>query len=378
MGKKKPVQICSVHPGVNNAQDLYDMFGMHLDDLEYEFIWNDENPEYLVASSVLYEDWKVWEAFKRLYSRAKVCIFHSGECEAPDLNIFDYAICYNAHLQEDDRIFRLPTRFFHQDKIFRMKNELENQPKKACKELLRKKMFCNFIYSNANGAEERTEIFKAVSLYKRVDSLGAYLNNTSVCRKTSIGDTWRSIIAESIEMKRNYKFSIAFENALYPGYTSEKLFSSLEAHTIPIYWGNPYIEEEVNEDAIINCHKFTSFAEVVERIREVDSNDAMWCQMVSESWLTEKQIELEKKRIEQYMLFLHNIFMQPIHQARRRGRGSCPSRYEDWFFAEVHGRYLLEQARDRKNYAACAKSQKVFLRYPQWRATEAGGGRCAR
>ena len=47
-----------------------------------------------------------------------------------------------------------------------------------------------------------------------------------------------------LRMKKPYKFSIAFENAWYPGYTSEKIVTSMLAGTIPIYWGNPDISRE--------------------------------------------------------------------------------------------------------------------------------------
>ena len=50
----------------------------------------------------------------------------------------------------------------------------------------------------------------------------------------------------SVEQKSYYKFTIAAENAAFPGYTSEKLMTSFQAHSIPIYWGNRDVVDEFN------------------------------------------------------------------------------------------------------------------------------------
>ena len=44
-----------------------------------------------------------------------------------------------------------------------------------------------------------------------------------------------------IEFLRAYKFVIAFENGLSPGYNTEKLTHAMEADSMPIYWGDPEI-----------------------------------------------------------------------------------------------------------------------------------------
>lgn len=88
--------------------------------------------------------------------------------------------------------------------------------------------------------------------YKKVDSLGAFLNNTGF--HDGVGCSFEEKVRNSIFLKARYKFTIAFENEISRGYTTEKVFMALEAHSIPIYWGNPEIGEIVNEKAIINCH----------------------------------------------------------------------------------------------------------------------------
>ena len=39
--------------------------------------------------------------------------------------------------------------------------------------------------------------------------------------------------------------TIAFENSSFPGYTTEKIFEPMLEGSIPIYWGNPRVDEDV-------------------------------------------------------------------------------------------------------------------------------------
>jgi hypothetical protein len=48
-----------------------------------------------------------------------------------------------------------------------------------------------------------------------------------------------------------YMFSIAHENASYPGYFTEKILDCFATGTIPIYWGDPEIGRIFNTDGII-------------------------------------------------------------------------------------------------------------------------------
>ena len=90
-------------------------------------------------------------------------------------------------------------------------------------------------------------------------------------------------------MKKPYKFSIAFENAWYPGYTSEKIVTSMLAGTIPIYWGNPDISREFNSASFINCHDFPTLDDAAAYVQKVDEDDNLWCEIMSRPWKTPEQ-----------------------------------------------------------------------------------------
>lgn len=330
---KKKVRVYMLHSSIKNVDDIYRYLKLDKrNNSLLELVWDSNEPEYLIATELIYTDSALWGKFVELYRVASICIYYAGECIAPDLNIFDYAIVFDKNLKCEDRIIRMPTRLFFDDLIFSKENELVERKNAQDYLKLHDRKFCNFIYSNGSGHENRTKIFSVLNEYKKVDALGHYLNNVGKTLKTDPCMGWESMIRECIEVKSNYKFSIAFENATYKGYTSEKVFSSLEAHTVPIYWGNPLIVEELNPDAFIDCHKYNTFEDVLEEVKRIDNDDELWMKMVCSPWKTKEQEEQERKEIEMYYAFVENIFVQPLEKALRIGVGFHPERYQEWFF----------------------------------------------
>lgn len=329
--QKKVISIYMIHMGIFNLETLIKYVNIRYDTEQYELRWNDINPEILIVSEHIYTRKKAWDIFVKMYDNAQIRIFFAGECVFPDLNIFDYAISFDSRPILENRVFRIPTSSFYANLILQDTNDIRDM-KMAKKVLESKTKFCDFIFSNGEGHSKRKELFESVSTYKRVDSYGKYLNNTGYCSDLNpnvIG--YRPLIEEGIQLKRKHKFSIACENATYLGYTSEKIFSAFAAHTVPIYWGNPDIGEVVNERAIINCHKFESIHDLIDFIKEVDNNDDLWCEMISQPWLTDEQVEKEKMDLENYWLFWDRIMSQDSF-AHKIGEGTFPELYRKWFF----------------------------------------------
>lgn len=329
-GTRHKVHIYMIDPNVHNAKELYATLRLdHEKELSYEFIWDEENPQFIVVTNRIYMDLEIRKKFERMHNDHVISIFIACECMVPDLNIFDYSICFDDSVAKE-RVVSHVHRKFYQAYLSRRQNDIELNTALAKEALLLKTGFCNFIYSNPNGHESRERIFYELNQYKKVDSLGAFLNNTGY------SDGNRNIferVRSSVELKSKYKFTIAFENAVARGYTSEKVFTSFEAHSIPIYWGNPEIGKIVNEKAIINCHQYDSFEQVVEKVKEIDSDDELWCKMICEPWLTREQELEEKKREEDYYHFLETIF---LHDSKaggaRRILGTYVNFYKDFIF----------------------------------------------
>lgn len=72
--------------------------------------------------------------------------------------------------------------------------------------------------------------------------------------------SYRGPIEIKQSVLRNSKFCICFENARdIRGYLTEKIFDCLFAGCVPIYWGEPNIEEWLPKECFIDFRKFSSY-----------------------------------------------------------------------------------------------------------------------
>ena len=323
----KRIKICMLHPACCDADSMIRY--LQLEDLQkdFDFVWDNDTPDYLIASEHVYINRRINNQFKRLCRKDNIRIFHGGEALSPDFNIFDYAVGFDAKLNYLDRFSQLPPPNVFFDSFVNNKPNQIKSVDEAKTILSQKTGFCNFLYSNKNANPRRDEIFYALSNYKKVDSLGRWLNNVG-----KLGTGYVGYASDCISIKAPYKFSIACENARYPGYTSEKILTSLEAHTVPIYWGDPLIEENINPKAFINCNSINDLDELIERVRRIDEDDELWCDMISQPWQNEEQKSLWNVRNKKYKDFFRNIFQQPLSEALRRPDGTMNYKYHSSFW----------------------------------------------
>lgn len=196
-------------------------------------MWEDDSDfDYLIATPWFYVN---REAFYDFLERAPghiTVMYGCHEAIAPDFMLFDYYIGLDA-VPGSDRTVKLPFLRHHLQEVHGGKAGLDVRALLASKT-----GFCNFIYATANPIPTGTPFFTSSPPSGSSTPWGPPQQHA--------GDGHRSEdwYASSIRMKKPYKFSIAFENAWYPGYTSEKIVTSMLAGTIPIYWGNPDIGRE--------------------------------------------------------------------------------------------------------------------------------------
>lgn len=112
--------------------------------------------------------------------------------------------------------------------------------------------FCNFLYSHR--IPYRETFFKQLSKYKKVDSPGLSMNNMPSIDTVYPGDQWQ----RKRNFLSNYKFTIAFENYVYPGYQTEKLYDAMQSDSIPIYCGDPDIGSIFNTASFVNVGDYVN------------------------------------------------------------------------------------------------------------------------
>ena len=134
----------------------------------------------------------------------------------------------------------------------------------------KKSKFCSIICQIDNKTGERSSIIDKLFKYKRVDCGGTFMNNIGYIVPRGINCSGK------IEHNNEYKFCIAFENANYPGYVTEKICDAYKSKCIPIYWGTRDVIKDFNPNTFINANDFTNFDELVKYIIKVDTDDELY------------------------------------------------------------------------------------------------------
>lgn len=125
------------------------------------------------------------------------------------------------------------------------------------------------VVSNPLG-KERIDFFNKLSQYKLVHSGGSVLNNVG------------GKVSNKLTFVEEHKFTIAFENSSYPGYTTEKILQPKHVDTVPIYWGNPIVDKEINPDSFINYYDYGSLDALCEKVKQIDGNVQLYKKYLAE------------------------------------------------------------------------------------------------
>ena len=234
-----------------------------------------EKPDFLIHSVYTKEYLK--------YNCIRICF--TGENTRPDYNKSDFHIGFD--YTDDKRYLRWPLAIIMVPPQYLIKNiDIEKTFKEKTK-------FANFIVSN-EAESDRIDFFKKLNKYKKVDSGGKVLNN--------IGGR----VENKLEFIKNCKFTIAFENGSYSGYTTEKLTEPMMQNSIPIYYGNPDVVKDFNPKSFINVHDFKDFEEAIEYVKKVDNDDKLYKQIISEPYYYNNKIpyQFEYNHLSEFLNYI--------------------------------------------------------------------------
>lgn len=246
-------------------------------------------PDYIFCSVFGYNHFKYNKAIK---------ILVLGENLAPDFNLYDYAIGFY-DIEFEDRYLKY--NILLEKEIY----EIIQKRKTNIKKLDRK--FCAFVYGKSVCNPMRIHLFDKLNEYKKVDSGGLLKNN--------IGRKIGSKKIDKINFQKQYKFVIACENQQFPEYNTEKIFEAFASNAIPIYWGDPKIDEIYNEESFINCNKLKDLDEVLKVVKEIDNDDEKYIKMLEAPIFKDKDYYIkEQEKIEK---FLFNIFDKEKENAKK-------------------------------------------------------------
>jgi hypothetical protein len=232
----------------------------------------------------------------RLFNCVRI-YFTSEADRPPDWSVCDYAL--TSAYSSDPRHLRFPPYALIFDAA-----SLLHTPEEVTRIFPQKTRFCAFLSSYRNEkTRRRWDFFEKLCRYKKVDSAGRAGNN--------IGREIPHGVEPTMEFLRPYKFHLAFENKSVPGYISEKLLLGFSARCIPVYYGDPRVAEEFNPRRFLNYLDFPSEEALIERIKEIDADDALYRQYLAEPIFRNNRPNALFDP-EYYLRFFEKVFTSPI------------------------------------------------------------------
>lgn len=197
-------------------------------------------------------------------------IFYTGENMRPNFNECDFSWTFDFD-DYDQKNIRIPLWLLQIDFF---KNNNYKNPEYVVPldyvtnlstnpwHLKTKDKFC--VVVNNHLPNRRDEIIRYLALKKEIHGFGRAFNNTC-------GDGEE----KKLNTISDYRFNICFENKLYPGYYTEKLFHAKIAGCIPLYYSDTQVNEDFNPHGFLNLSNFTNIEEYVDFIFKVEESQAL-------------------------------------------------------------------------------------------------------
>lgn len=216
-------------------------------------------------------------------------IFYTGENIRPDYSACDFSFSFDFNKRKNH--FRLPLYSLYIEK-FNMEKKLEtvHKTKDLNKIWEAKTEFCCMLVSSPKSSF-RLDFFKELSKFRKIDSGGKIFNNVG------------GRVDNKLEFINKYKFVLAFENSSFPGYTTEKILEPIFVDSIPIYWGNKFIERDFNPKRFINYNDFSSVEDLYKRLLEIEENPKLAIEILKEPIFNKNRIN----NLEERMKVLNSI-----------------------------------------------------------------------
>lgn len=222
-------------------------------------IADQDRPDLVIFSS--FTDGALLTTMPRPPDRGVPRLFLTGENVAPDMAGCDFAISFRRDI-DSSRHMRIPNwvqrmAFFGMSPKALLSSERVLGPPGE--------RFCAFVYGNP--VPEREALFRALAARGPVDSPGRSMNTMP-----AIGGS----PADKHRFLQQRRFTVAAENSVSPGYTTEKLPDALLAGSLPLYAGDPLVGLDFNPDAFLNTADYPSLEAFADAVMALEADPAAW------------------------------------------------------------------------------------------------------
>jgi len=143
-----------------------------------------------------------------------------------------------------------------------------------------KKHFCSIVQASNN--PDREKLFDLIQSKHFIKSSGPWRRTVddsetlnpyqyhNYSNKEYMGKIDGLTYRDKIKFFSDTVFNIAYQYTNTDYLTQEKIVHAYAANTIPLFYGNQFIEEEgFNPNTFINCHKFENFEHLVQFLDEL-------------------------------------------------------------------------------------------------------------
>jgi hypothetical protein len=263
-------------------------------------------------------------------------ILFTGEMQGANFDLFDYVIGWE--------IGEFAGRYARMHPALREWRTLDLANKFDAKSSMQERLFCDFIFSNGNHFGPRDDFFRILNQRSRVDSLGLHLRNTAspAIKLKPFAPGWE---LEKIKVQSRYKFSIAIENGVYNGYTTEKIMTSVLAGSIPIYWGNPDIGLDFNSERLINLDNFESLDKAAKYVIDLSHDQIELERIASLPLMTDKQLFRVQESESDILSLIGRAINSASNDVLRRPRGTSVAQRESLIITRLSKDQKLKSLR---------------------------------
>jgi len=196
---------------------------------------------------------------------ARINIWYTGENERPPFGKWDLLLGFDAKLPSKNNFYLPLWIFTSTDLISKLDISFWGRKEPTIIELLKSREL-----------KEQKEKFACAFIGKNYPIRLHAINELRKIGKVDVfGQGSRRIVERPSEIAKQYRFTICFENDLYPGYVTEKPFEAYLSGTIPIYYGIDS-EQFLNPSALLNLDNFDSLDKWLYRIDKLNSDPTLY------------------------------------------------------------------------------------------------------
>ncbi len=213
-----------------------------------------------------------------------VRVFFTGENVEPRMDECEFAIGFST-LTDHPNFLRLPV-WVYQNRGWGFPPEqlVKSGDIDWERVAAEKTRFCNAVYSW--DVAFRNGIIEQLGRYGHVDVAGSVMNSMG---GRHVPHTPNRVAAKTAFM-RPYKFTLAVENAVWPGYTTEKLVDPMYVSSIPIYVGDPQAAVTFDPASYVDVARFDSLREALGFVRELDNDPALYLEALAAPWYRDNTV----------------------------------------------------------------------------------------